>query len=159
MNDSDQPTITGWREWISLPDIGVPNIQAKIDTGSETSILHTPFIEHYRRDNELWVRFCLNPFGDEECSRVVCQAPVKTTKTIQASENHNEPFFVIETLIKIGGLQTHQDIVLKNQKDKEYMMHLGRNVLQALNIQVDPNCSYELGDYSEEDYRKTRLYA
>ena len=61
-----QVTTLAWRGMVELPDIGVPNIEAKIDTATDVSVLHTSFIEHYRRESVLWVRFCVNPFADNE---------------------------------------------------------------------------------------------
>ena len=150
MSGSCKTTTAGWREWVELPDIGVPRMVAKIDTGTEASILYTSFIEHCRRDNNLWVRFCVNFLAEDEQARVVCQAPVKRVETIQSSENHNESVFVIEATINIGNLQTQQDIVLKNQNGKKYIMHLGRSALQDLNILIDPNSSYVLNNQGEQ---------
>ena len=159
MNNPHQVNVAGWREWVSLPDLGVPCIEAKIDTGARVSTLHTTFIEHCRREGELWVRFSVDPFPDKEHLRVICQAPVKSTRVLQVSDNHEESFFVIESTIKIGDLHTRLDLVLKSQGSMKHVMHLGRNVLQDLNIQVDPNRSYLFGELPEKDYEQIHQYA
>ena len=159
MDDLQQVNVAGWREWVSLPDLGVPYVEAKIDTGSNASSLHTSFIEHYRREGELWVRFSLEPFPDNEHLRVICLAPVKDTVIIQVSDNHEESFFVIESTIKIGDLGTRLDFVLNSNGNMKHVMHLGRNVLKDLNIQVDPKNSYLFGELPENYYENVPLDA
>ena len=62
----------GWREWLSLPELGINEIKAKIDTGARTSCIHAINIEEYEVDSEKWVKFTAQPLQDDEQTQVTC---------------------------------------------------------------------------------------
>jgi hypothetical protein len=152
MNKPEETMVSGWREWLSLPDINLPGLEATIDTGTESSILHTTFIEHYRQGGDLWVRFGVNPLPLKDEIRIVCQAPVKNHIPIQTSDFHDENLFVIESTVTLGDRSHLAEVVLHRTQNERYPFHLGRNALQALGLLVDPSRTHHLGRPDESIY-------
>ena len=76
MTDGPQPFTVGWAEWVKLPDLGVPAIRAKIDTGARTSALDAFEIEPFGPADAPMVRFGLHPIAGRADVAIYCSAPV-----------------------------------------------------------------------------------
>jgi len=136
-------TIIGWREWLALPELEVPAIKAKIDTGARTSALHAFFVEPFTKENQQMVRFGVHPLQKRLDVEIFCEAPVKDFREVSDSGGHREMRYVIETTILIGDLPRQIEMTLTNRDNMKFRMLLGRTAMEGL--QVIPDQSYLTG--------------
>ena len=143
----------GWREWVALPELDVPAIKAKLDTGARTSALHTFRIEPFTRNDCEWVRFWLHPLRRN--LRVVrcCEAPVLDRRIVRDSGGHEEQRFVIATQVCVASHEWNIEITLTDRENMLFRMLLGRTAMIAGGISVDPSASYVYGRTAGHSYR------
>lgn len=134
-------TQIGWREWLTLPELGVPAIKAKIDTGARTSALHAWFIEPFDKDGRKYVRFGLHPLQRRTDITMTCEAPVKDRRLVSDSGGHREMRYIIETMVRFGAQQWSIEMTLTNRENMLFRMLLGRTAMTGRLI-VDPAASY-----------------
>lgn len=134
-------TVLGWREWVSLPELGVAKIKAKIDTGARTSALHAFDIERFRQHGKDKVRFDVHPIQRNDRTVIKCVAEIFDVRWVTDSGAHRELRYVIETPMTIGGFCRPIEITLTNRGSMIYRMLLGRKALQQHFI-IDPCRSY-----------------
>ncbi|NVD07342.1 ATP-dependent zinc protease [Vibrio sp. JPW-9-11-11] len=129
--------IVGWRETVSLPELGIHKINAKIDTGARTSCLHAFQVESFKKQDALWVRFWLHPMQNNTEQEVVCEAPVIDERIVRDSGGHEESRYVIKSLFSIGGESWPIELTLTNRENMAFRMLLGRTAMHH-RIVVDP---------------------
>ncbi len=123
MNDK---IIIGSIEVCDLPDIGINNLQVRIDTGAKTSSLHVDNLEKYEDQGKPWVRFDIHPDVYDIKKVTSCKAALHDVRSIKSSNGTSEVRYVIETLMRLGEDAWPIEITLTNRSDMSYLMLLGR---------------------------------
>lgn len=131
----------GWREWIGFPDLRIPRIKAKIDTGARTSALHAFKVQPFMRNDRQWVRFAIHPEQGNSENVVEAEAPVKDQRVVRDSGGHEELRYVIETAISIGEDIIQAEVTLTDRDSMLFRVLLGRTALRD-NFVVHPGKSY-----------------
>ena len=141
----------GWEEWLSLTDLGLPAIKAKVDTGAKTSALHASVIEPFGPASSPQVRFLIQPDPNDPGLEVTCSAPVVDRREVISSNGDRELRYVIETHARMGALRWPIQLTLSNRETMTYRMLLGRAAIQP-NMVIDPNASFRQPQLGYELY-------
>lgn len=134
----------GWREWVSLPALGVPAIKAKIDTGARTSALHAFALERYRERGKSRVRFLVHPLQRRRDIVISASAEIVDERVISDSGGHRERRLVIMTPVRLGEVEWEMELTLTDRTSMRFRMLLGRSALRNRFL-VDPGASYVAG--------------
>lgn len=143
MTDSRARILIGWREYVSLPDICLPVIKAKVDTGAKTSSLHAFNIEPYFDRGHLRVSFQVHPIHERTDVVVTCTADVVDYRSVSDSGGHREKRYVIKTRMKIDELEFEIEVTLANRESMTHKMLIGRAAMKHL--MIDPGRAFMLG--------------
>ncbi|MGD8999586.1 MAG: ATP-dependent zinc protease [Granulosicoccaceae bacterium] len=137
-------TIVGWREWVTLPDLGIRDIKVKIDTGARTSALHAFDLKTFTEDGVKKIWFAIHPLQKRVDVVKECIAEVLDQRWVSDSGGHREKRYVIRTNIALGDNLWPIEMTLTNRDNMKFRMLLGRTAMHDRLI-VDPSASYLLG--------------
>ncbi|MDF1656048.1 MAG: RimK/LysX family protein [Verrucomicrobiales bacterium] len=146
MNDHPlQYPVIGWREWLSIPSLGIPHIKAKVDTGARTSALHTFDLETYVTDKGAErVRFSVHPFQGDTETVINCDCAIIGNRSVRDSGGHEQvrPFICVPVVF--GEFNWDVEFSLTNRDNMKFRMLLGRTAMENRFL-VNPALSYQQG--------------
>ncbi|MFC6876985.1 30S ribosomal protein S6--L-glutamate ligase [Flavobacterium myungsuense] len=141
--------ILGSEEWFSFPDLGIPTIKARVDSGAKTSALHAINIAPFIKDEKNWVKFDINPIQNDLKTIIHCEAPLVDKRIVKSSSGYREQRYVIQTTLDIGTASWTIEMTLTNRDSMGFRMLLGREAMSG-RVLVDPEQLFLLGQASSD---------
>jgi len=138
-------TKIGWEEWVGYPELGLPCIKAKIDTGARTSALHAFDAEIFDNDGAAYLRFKIHPLARNRKLTRICEAPLVGERFVTSSNGQKEKRYIIKTRLVIGEQSFETEITLTKRYGMSFRMLMGRNSLKQGRLIVDPARACLLG--------------
>jgi ribosomal protein S6--L-glutamate ligase len=150
MPTSGTKVVVGSEEWCAFPELGLPAVKARVDSGAKTSSIHAFNILKFRRDGENWVSFEVHPLQNSRRMIVRCERPIIDKRLVKSSSGISETRYVISAAIMAGNLSWDIELTLANRDSMGFRMLLGREAMKGRML-VDPSLSFCLGDISAEE--------
>lgn len=131
----------GWREWVTLPELGIINIKAKIDTGARTSALHAFALRPFMENGKERMAFDIHPVQNNVDIVMSCTADIIDKRWVTDSGGHREERFVICTPMVLGDKMWPIEITLTERDSMLFRMLLGRSAIRKRFV-VNPARSF-----------------
>lgn len=145
--------ILGSEEWCSFPELGIPTIKARVDSGAKTSALHAINIAPFKKEGQNWVKFDINPIQNNVKTVIHCEAPLVDKRVVKSSSGFREERYVIQTNLEIGNSNWVIEMTLTNRDSMGFRMLLGREAMSG-RVLVDPEQQYLLGQPTSDSLKE-----
>jgi ribosomal protein S6--L-glutamate ligase len=139
--------IIGSEEWCSLPQLKIPAIKARVDSGAKTSALHAVNIVPFKKNGDPWVSYDVHPIQNDGKTTIHCESPVVDRRSVKSTSGISEMRYVIKSTLAIAESTWEIELTLTNRDSMGYRMLLGRQAMGGKML-VDPESSFLLGDRS-----------
>jgi hypothetical protein len=118
--------IVGALEWATVEPVNLA-LEARIDTGAETSAIHAEDIQMVEKDGKRYVRF--NLVNPENKEKIGMEERVRRKVLIKQPDAEPDRRYVVELWISLGELRSLVEVTLSDRLDYEYPLLIGRNFL------------------------------
>lgn len=141
MKQQEQLPLIGWREQVALPELAIPEVKAKIDTGARSSALHAFDIEMFQHGGKPMVRFKVHPYQRDTHRVAIAQAELIDQRQVRNSGGQTQLRPVIETIVELNGYTFPIELTLTNRDVMGFRMLLGRQAIRGRFL-VDAGSSF-----------------
>jgi hypothetical protein len=118
--------IVGAVEWATV-EPGNIRMEARIDTGAESTSVHAEDLQLVEKDGKRWVHFSLlNPDTNE---KVPVELRLRKKIKVKQSDSEKQTRYVVEMWITLGKIRSLVEVTLSDRDHMEYPLLIGRNML------------------------------
>ncbi len=149
--------VVGSEEWCALPQLNIPAIKVRVDSGAKTSALHAVNIMPFKKDGDVWVSYEVHPLQRNGKTTIHCESLVIDKRKIKSTSGLVEMRYVVRTVIELGGTNWNIEVTLTNRDSMGYRMLLGRQAMSG-KILVDPEASCLQGEPTPEELKQHYRY-
>lgn len=132
--------IIGAVEWVEVEPAGF-KLEARIDTGAETTSIHAEKIQLVEKDGKRYVRFTV---FDDAGEAIEQELRLRRRVLIKQKTGEPERRYVVRMWVSLAGVRSRIDVNLSDRDDFEYPLLVGRNFLVDTVI-VDVSRRYTQG--------------
>ena len=122
--------VMGWREWLALPELGIPAIKAKIDTGAKSSAIHAVNVETFESNGITFVRFGIPMHQHKTTEIVEAEAPLVDWREVKSSNGQKSLRPTVRTVVQFQDNCWPIELTLVDRKRMRFRMLLGRSALR-----------------------------
>jgi len=150
--------ILGNEEFISIPELGIKFIKARIDSGATSAVMHAFNIKVYTDGDGDIISFYINPYNNNRLITLFCKTKLAGWKDVKSSNGVMEKRPYIISTVKIGDfLFENLEITLSDRDQMGHRMLIGRQSLLSYNILVDPAQSFILTSNLTYEYKQGEM--
>lgn len=121
--------IIGRKDKADFPDLGLENIDIKIDTGAYTSSIHAHKIEAFEKNGKPYIQFYLLDPKHPEYKNKGIEAQVIKEKKVKSSTGKAEKRYIIKSKIIIFNKSYITEFSLTNRSKMKHPVLIGRKLL------------------------------
>jgi hypothetical protein len=130
---------------VALPELGIPTIKAKLDTGARSSALHAFDVRSGVGPDGDWVEFAVHPLQRNVRRTVRARARLLGERWVRSSTGKLSLRPVIETPLVLGDRWWPIELTLVRRDLMGFRMLLGRQALRG-RLVVNPGRSWLAGE-------------